>query len=574
MTTPPLPDLGDARSNRLKGSRRRDFLQGLAGNDWLWGGGQDDILSGGEGRDWLDGGAGADLMVGGSGNDVYTLDSKQDQISEQARQGRDRIRSTISLALSQEVEELELLGIQPLTGVGNSAGNLIIGNQANNSLVGLAGNDRLVGLAGDDRLVGDGKGNQPFAGKVGKDRMLGGAGNDIYYVNHVADQVIEAADEGRDTVISNLSSYSLPEQVENLILFENSGNSAAIGNSLNNEILGNPGNNRLEGLAGDDTLDGGAGQDQLLGGLGNDRYFVNNVGDLVVELADQGTDSVVSRAASYSLTDHVEQLSLAEEVGNISGIGNGLDNSLFGNSGQNVLDGQAGNDTLDGGAGQDRLIGGVGDDRYLVDNAQDEIIELADQGIDLVLSQASYTLPDQVERLFLQGNQSLAGTGNAIDNLLSGNEADNALTGEAGNDTLIGRSGNDTLTGGAGEDLFFFAMPDEQPFAASAFGVDTITDFRSDRNLIVLSKRTFGLSSNASAQGTVGFSVFNEFASVASDQAAALSSARIVFSRASSTLFYNANQAEAGFGTAEASGGFARLQGVTTLIFLDLAIVN
>jgi Ca2+-binding RTX toxin-like protein len=574
MTTPPLQRLGDARPNRLKGSRRRDFLQGLAGNDWLWGGEQNDILSGGAGQDWLDGGDGADLMVGDSGNDVYSLDSRQDQISEQSGQGRDRVRSTISLALIQDIEELELLGVQPLTGVGNSGSNLLIGNQASNSLVGLAGNDRLMGMSGDDRLVGDGKGNQPFAGKVGKDRMLGGAGDDTYYVNHVADRVIELADQGRDTVISNLSTYTLPKQVESLILFEKSGNSAAVGNALDNEILGNQGDNHLEGLDGDDTLDGGAGQDQLVGGLGNDRYFVDDPADRVFELSDQGVDSVISRAASYSLSDQVEQLYLADNAGDISGNGNGLDNSLFGNDGQNVLDGQVGNDTLDGGAGRDRLIGGLGDDRYLVDNPQDEIFELSDQGLDLVLSQTSYTLPDQVEQLFLQGDTPLAGTGNALNNLLSGNESDNILMGEAGNDRLIGRGGNDTLTGGAGEDLFFYAMPDDQPFAAQAFGVDTITDFRSDRNLIVLSKRTFGLSSNVSAQGTIGFSVFSEFASVADDQAAALSSARIVFSRDSSKLFYNPNQSEAGFGATGAGGAFAQFQDVTTLIFFDFAIVD
>lgn len=572
--TEPLQRLGDSRSNRLRGSRHRDFLQGLNGNDQLWGSEQNDILSGGAGQDRLDGGTGADLMVGGSGNDVYILDSKRDQISEQARQGRDRINSTISLALSREVEELELLGVQPLTGIGNGGRNLLVGNDADNSLVGLAGDDRLVGLGGNDRLVGDGSGNQPFGGRVSKDVMLGGAGNDTYYVNRIGDRVIELVDQGRDTVIVKLNRYVLPDQVENLVLFEQTGSSTAVGNALDNEILGNQNSNQLEGLDGDDRLDGGAGQDQLVGGLGNDRYFVDDPNDRVVELSDQGVDSVISRAASYSLSEQVEQLYLAEDAGDISGTGNGLDNSLFGNAAQNSLDGQAGNDTLDGGAGRDRLSGGLGDDRYLVEDPQDEISELADQGLDLVLSQASYSLPDQVERLYLQGSSSLSGTGNALDNLLSGNEANNSLIGEAGNDTLIGRGGNDTLTGGAGEDLFLYAMPDEQPFAASAFGVDLITDFRSDRNLIVLSKRTFGLSSSASAQGTVGFSLFSEFASVADDQAAALSSARIVFSRASSKLFYNPNQAEAEFGATGGSGAFAQFQSVTALIFLDFAIVN
>ena len=70
-------------------------------------------------------------------------------------------------------------------------------------------------------------------------------------------------------------------------------------------IVGTPGNDVLtgtaeedviSGLAGDDTLYSGAGNDVLLGGPGNDTYIIDSSGDVVTELAGEGTD--LSRAAS------------------------------------------------------------------------------------------------------------------------------------------------------------------------------------------------------------------------------------------------------------------------------------
>ena len=85
----------------------------------------------------------------------------------------------------------------------------------------------------------------------------------------------------------------------------------------------------------------------MTGGAGNDTYVVDDVGDVVIESASEGTDTVQS-SVSYTLAANVENLTLTGS-GNISGNGNGVANAITGNSGDNTLDGGAGADTMTGG---------------------------------------------------------------------------------------------------------------------------------------------------------------------------------------------------------------------------------
>ena len=189
----------------------------------------------------------------------------------------------------------------------------------------------------------------------------------------------------------------------------------------------------------------------MAGGGGSDVYEATDLGDVVIELAGAGIDTVWTSLASYSLSANVENMFFGGS-GNFAGSGNVLDNTLVGG---------AGNDVLIGGAGADTMAGGVGNDVYEVTDLGDVVSELADAGIDtLWTSLASYTLGANVDNLFFGGSGNFAGSGNGLDN---------TLVGGAGNDVLNGGGGNDVMSGGVGNDTFVFD--------GAGFGTDTILNF-------------------------------------------------------------------------------------------------
>jgi Ca2+-binding RTX toxin-like protein len=258
---------------------------------------------------------------------------------------------------------------------------IINGTSGNDTLNGTNSSDTINGLDGDDTLYGNG-GSDTLDGGTGADAMYGGTGNDTYIVDDIGDSVNENSGQGTDTVRTTLLAYTLGDYVEHL-RYTGTGDFEGTGNDLNNDIYGNSGSDTLYGLdgydylagnggddflyggAGGDTLYGAAGEDYMEGNDGNDVYLVDNVGDSVVELSNEGTDEVYSYLSSYTLGGDVENLTNNVSGSTFHGIGNGLDNVLYGQSGVDTLEGLGGNDTIRGNAGSDILDGG-GDDDLIV----------------------------------------------------------------------------------------------------------------------------------------------------------------------------------------------------------------
>ena len=146
---------GTAFADIFNGTRSnvRLFADGGAGNDVLRGSSLNDQLIGGDGNDKLDGKGGADVMIGGSGNDVYYVNSAGDMVIEHADEGIDRVVSSVSYTLGDNLENLTLGGSAAINGTGNSLDNIIMGNKGANILDGGAGADRLIGGGGADTFV-------------------------------------------------------------------------------------------------------------------------------------------------------------------------------------------------------------------------------------------------------------------------------------------------------------------------------------------------------------------------------------------------------------------------------------
>ena len=200
------------------------------------------------------------------------------------------------------------------------------------------------------------------------------------------------------------------------------------GGDGNDVLLGGSGNDQLYGGIGNDLLFGDSGVDKLIGGAGSDIYYLDDLGDVIFEIAaDEGIDTVISRVSvdlDQGLSSGVENLILKNNLflnanifgGALVGTGNGLDNFIFGNSNNNTLNGQSGNDNLYGEGGHDTLNGGADNDN------------------------------------------------------LYGGKGNDVLSGDSGNDILLGGIGRDTLEGGTGSDTFLFETRLD-------IAKDVITDF-------------------------------------------------------------------------------------------------
>jgi Ca2+-binding RTX toxin-like protein len=282
------------------------------------------MLTANSGADTLIAGSGVDTLVGGTGSDLFVVDNTKDVVNVATGAGNDTIQSSVNYTASANVANLTLTGTANLTGTGNSLADVITAN---------SGNDTLTAGTGAATLIG-------------------GAGTDTFVVNSAADVVEEGA-SGTNSVIESSASYTLPVNVNTLIL---SGSAAltATANGANDSITANSGADTLIGGAGADTLQSGSGIDSLVGGSGTDLFVIKNSKDSI-SVASLGNDTV-DASVSYVLPANIAYLALTGS-GNLTATGNAQTDLITGNSGNDVLVGGSGIAVLEGGetGGNDQI---------------------------------------------------------------------------------------------------------------------------------------------------------------------------------------------------------------------------
>lgn len=257
--------IGNAIDNVIRGGSARDSLSGGGGNDTLYGGS-----------------GAANELVGGTGDDTYIIEAAGDSIVEYLGEGTDIVQTALAtFTLGTNIENLTFTGSTSFAGIGNALDNVIRGGANADSLSGGDGNDTLHGGAGPTN------------------ELVGGAGDDIYIVQVRGDSVVEAAGQGIDTVQTNVSTYELSANVENLT-YTGAVSFIGVGNAGDNRITGGARADQLFGRDGNDVLTGGLLNDQLLGGNGADTFrFVGNDGiDRIYDFTS-GTDRIELSSATF-----------------------------------------------------------------------------------------------------------------------------------------------------------------------------------------------------------------------------------------------------------------------------------
>ena len=112
------------------------------------------------------------------------------------------------------------------------------------------------------------------------------------------------------------------------------------------------------------------------------------------------------------------------------------------------------------------------------------ITEVSNAGTDKVNSSVSYTLPSQVETLFLTGTLAINGVGNDLANLLQGNAA----------------AGVDTLTGGLGDDAYIVENAGDVVTEQFNEGIDRVSS--SVSYILPVNVETLTLTGNATISAT------------------------------------------------------------------------
>jgi len=530
-------------SAHITGGAYADKLSGYGGDDIFAGGDGDDELYGQGGVDRLEGGGGDDLIVDGTGNPTSQVGfSFIDGGSGFDTLELDYGQFSGALSLDIEANDGAVLNIERLLFFGgNGTGTSTFkGGEADDIIFSGYGNDLIDGRGGNDDLRGGG----------GVDIINGGDGDDLIYggggVGDTGGADTLSGGEGNDFIHAD-------EQV----------GGSLDGGAGDDQLIGGAGNDSMTGGSGNDWLIGGGGTDSMTGGAGDDLYDVDNMGDVVTELAGEGVDTVTTAlgtaAAIYTLPDNVENFTGKSFAGQTVA-GNALDNSLLLLKGNDVVDLSAGgNDTVNAGPGNDyiyfgaaftaadQVIGGTGTDSVGLRGNYDltlgagtlfgvenfNLLSGSTLGGTERFSYSITTVDANVpaggrltvyagglladESLFFNGyaetNGALSVYGGAGNDTFAGGPANDAFVGGAGDDTMYGLGGMDwlegglgadTMRGGPGNDVFVYQSAAE----STATKTDHIVDFEYVSDHIVLTN----VDANADLAGDQAFTFIGDAA--------------------------------------------------------------
>ena len=325
-------------------------------------------------------------------------------------------------------------GVQGVQWAADAAGGLLAGTQDADVLQGGAGDDRLIAGGGDDVVI-DGS---------GRDTLTGGEGADTFVLtmDGVADFVTDFTAHQDRLDLSGWALLRSPQQLE--MVQTSDGFRIRYGD----EVL------TVQ------SADGAPIDPEEL--LGEDLIATLRLAPAVFVSADvvpEGGDLIGTAAPETLQADDTGQ-----QVFGLEG-----NDRLLGGASRDWLFGGAGRDRLDGGAGRNLLEGGLGNDTYVwrsdVDLIRGEVGFSIGGGIDTVEAWRSFTLPEHIEILRLQGEGDLNGYGNAAPEVLVGNPGENILSGGWGEDRIVGKGGDDViiggprpdeLVGGGGRDIFVY----------------------------------------------------------------------------------------------------------------------
>ncbi|MFZ5755551.1 MAG: VCBS domain-containing protein [Pseudomonadota bacterium] len=524
-----------------------DYLDGGAGADKLYGQGGNDEILGGADNDEVAGGAGDDDIGGGTGNDLIYGDAS-DAALDPGEHGHDDIDAGDGddIVYGNGGNDVLLGGLGNDQLHGGLGDDTVDGGAGNDVILVSAGADILGGGAGDDQFVVNGESDDAHA------FISGGAGTD-YLILEGIDLGQLSLKDGELVLYGPGWTLALDGSVYDGTAESNIEYVQIGGSAYSLQLLVDTLGFDVEGSDDDDVIGGSSGSDNIYPGQGDDIIVVtpgDTLGDMTADVSNNDWIIVSGGMPWYILPAGVENgwvggnWSYGIPVGDFPGgngslasafkgthstgtevlYGNLLGNTLLGANGSESLYGEGGNDKLygyaghdylrggsgfdilNGGSGADTLQGDEGSDTYIIDDAGDVIVEGINEGAsDDVYSFVTYTLPDNVENLFLldadasseaggpaalglhdsgyydTGVRSPVAVGGAIDghgnagnNWLTGTSGANALYGHDGNDLLEGKGGNDSLYGGDGDDTYVVNDGDASVHEADDAGIDTV----------------------------------------------------------------------------------------------------